>query len=123
MQQLTIRTREKVGVMLQYISLMFPHGLILRVVLPLHLVELYHTVSGHSFFLIQDFDRVLNISQIRLEGKPFNFHSFIRHPQTFLQLGDVKHIMYHRQDIGKLETIRHWATLCQNLVGTHISGS
>jgi len=79
MQQLTIRTREKMGVMLQYISLMFPRGLILGVVSPLRLVELYLTVSGHSFFLVQDFDRVLNISQIRLEGKPFNFHSFIRH--------------------------------------------
>ena len=79
MQQLTIRASEKMGVMLQYISLMFPHGLILGVVLPMHLVELYHNVSGHSFFLVQDFDKVLNIHQIRLEGKPFNFHSFIRH--------------------------------------------
>ena len=93
--------------MLQYICLLFPCGLILRVVLPLHHVELYHTISSNFFFFIQDFDRVLNISQIRLEGKTFNFHSFIRHLQTFLQLGDVKHIMYRRQDIGELESLRH----------------
>jgi len=84
------------GVILQYIALLLPRGFILWVVLPLHLVELHHIVPCHSFLFIQDFDRVLNISQIRLEWKSFNFYSFIRDPQTFLQLWDVKHIVYHR---------------------------
>ena len=95
------------GVMLQDIVLLFPRGFILRVVLPLNFVELHHTIYSHSFFFVQDLDRMLNICQVRLEGKTFNFHSFIRHLQTFLQLGDVKHIMYRRQDIGELETIHH----------------
>ena len=82
--------------MLQYMALLFPRGLILRVVLPLHLVELHHIVPYHSFLFVQDFDRVLNISQIHLEGKPFNFNSFIRDPQTFLQLRYMKHIVYRR---------------------------
>ena len=82
------------GVMLQDIALLFPRGFILRVVLPLHLIELHHTVPCHSFLFIQDFDRVLNISQIRLEWKSFNFYSLIRDLQAFLQLRYMEHIVY-----------------------------
>ena len=60
-QQLTIRAGEKVGVMLEYVALLFPRGFIFRMILPLHLVEFYHSVPGHSLLLIQDFDRALHI--------------------------------------------------------------
>ena len=84
------------GVMLQDIALLFPRGFILRVVLPLYFVELHQIISSHSFLSVQDLDGMLDISQIRLEGKSFNFHNFIQDPQTLLQLRYVEHIMYRR---------------------------
>ena len=84
------------GVMLQDIALLFPCGVILRVVLPLNFVEFHHIVPCHSLLFVQDLDGMLNIHQVRLEGNSFNFHNFIRYPQTFIQLRYVEHIVYHR---------------------------
>ena len=77
---LTTSAREEMGIMLQQVTLLLLGGFIFRMVLPLHFAELYHTISGDSFFLIQDFYKVLHISQIWLERKSFNFHRFIGNP-------------------------------------------
>jgi hypothetical protein len=77
LEELPLRTRKKMGIILDDIILLFPSGFVLRMVLPLDFIEPHHFILSDSFLLIKYLDKMLNIGKIRLEREPLNLHYFL----------------------------------------------
>jgi hypothetical protein len=75
---------------------MFLHGFIFRVIIPLDLVELSSLVARDSVLLVEHFDGICLVCQIRFQWDGVFDHHISQRLHTFFELGDMKHIMHSR---------------------------
>jgi hypothetical protein len=73
---------------------MFPRGLVFGVVIPLDLVEPSSPIAGDSVLLVENLDGVCLICQIRFQWDGVFDNDICRGLETFLELGDMKHIVH-----------------------------
>jgi hypothetical protein len=81
----------------------------------LHLAHLNLLVSRNSLGCLQDPDTVLLITEIFFSIQILHWYLLFTHPQTFLQLRDMEHIMHIRQLWWQLQLVSHFTSLLQNL--------
>src|SRR5512141_1647873 len=86
---------------------------------PLNLAESDCFVSGPSLAGFKDTSRLLHIRQVFLDFDLIRTCLFLRNSQTFLQLGDVEHIMDAKHVGGKLKLVSNFTPAFQNPIWSH----
>jgi hypothetical protein len=76
--------------------LMFPHGFIFRVVIPLDLVKSSSIVARDLVLLVKNLDGICLICQIWFQWNGIFNDNISRRLQTSFELGDMKHIVNPR---------------------------
>jgi hypothetical protein len=71
----------------------------LRMAAPLNLEEVNHPMPCDSVLLTQNLHWMLRIRQVGIEEHDVVNHDIHGRLQTFLQLGDVEHIMHTHQGL------------------------
>jgi hypothetical protein len=82
---------------------------------PLQLAHLDPLVLGNSHGCFKNLDGVLLIKEFFFSIQVFHGYLLFRHTQTFLQLGDIEHIMHIRQLRRHLQLVCYFTSLLQNL--------
>jgi hypothetical protein len=75
---------------------MFPRGFIFRVIIPLDLVEPSSLVVRDSVLLVENFDGMCLVRQIRFQWDGVFDNNISQRLQTSFELGDMKHNMNSR---------------------------
>jgi hypothetical protein len=73
---------------------MFPRGFVFRVIIPLYLVEPSSLVACDSILLVENFDGMGLVGQVRFQWNGVFDNHISRRFQTSFELGDVEHIVY-----------------------------
>jgi hypothetical protein len=66
--------------------------------------------SGDSVCGLKDLRWLLNVGQVLLDFKTFNWQLLFWHTQALLQLRHMKDIMHNRQILWQTELIGHFST-------------
>jgi hypothetical protein len=98
-----------------------PGFFFLRVVIPSDFAHSDGLPSGDSVCSLKDLRRLLNVGQVLLDFKTFNWQLLFWHSQTFLQLRHMKDIMHIRQIFWQTELLGHFSTPCENLIRTNVA--
>jgi hypothetical protein len=99
-----------------------PPCLFFRVMTPSDFAHSDSLPSGDSICSLNDLRWLLNIGQVFLDFKTLHWYLLFWHTQTFLQLRQMKDIMYNRQIFWQTELIGHFSTPCENLIQTNVAG-
>jgi hypothetical protein len=99
-----------------------PGCFFLRVVIPSDFAHSDGLPSGDSVCGLKDLRWLLNVGQVLLDFKTFNWQLLFWHSQTFLQLRHMKYIMHSRQILWQTELIGHFSAPCENLIWTNVAG-
>ena len=90
---------------------------------PLDFIHFNYFSSSTSFFLIENLDRILDIREIWLYQYFCLFNDLSGNSDTFLELRDMKNIMYCCKSRRKSHSKSHESTYFDNLIRSDITGS
>jgi hypothetical protein len=99
-----------------------PGCFFLRVVIPSDFAHSDGLPLGDSVCGLKDLRWLLNVGQVFLDFKTFNWQLLLWHTQALLQLRHMKYIMHNRQIFWQAELIGYFSTPCENLVQTDVAG-